>query len=332
MVVIFSEAAFADRKFMLSDFQMSPDGKLVAFQYQHKPQGLHRLGLINLETGALTPIPAPQGKHLGSPSFSYDGKRLAAVIGDNSAFSVSQIVVIDLATIQLTQVTEGREPRYYPVFQPGTDQILYVVGGLGIFYHLRLLNISDHTETTVLEKQDGFLVVISRPSFVTSTEIIFQAIAPSDPELKDAVKQLTESEFAQVSYRLRFGDHPELLFPHVESNRKAFFRPGLSWLSASENGNHVVVVYLSNVEPRTKGVGYNYEIFKLENGKLKQLTNVRSHIQAAHVSYKGSKVAFGSDPKRRREWDLFVLDMKTGKIRATNLLERLAKHPEFAPK
>lgn len=330
IICFFSADASAKGTFMLSDFQISPDGQVVAFQYQDKPQGLHGLGLLNLETGALTRIPSPQGKHLGSPSFSYDGKKLAAVIGENRAFSVSQIVVIDLATLQLTQVTEGRAPRYYPVFQPGTDQILYVVGGLGVSYHLRLLNISDHTETTVLKKQDGFLVVITRPSFVTSNELIFQAISPSDSKMKESVKQLTGSEVAQVSYHLQFGGRPEIYLPQLESKRRRSWEPGMSWLSASENGKEVVVVHLSNVEPRTKGVGYNYELFKLENGKLKQMTNVRSHIQAAHVSYKGSKVAFGSDSKRRREWDLFVLDMKTGIVQATNLLKRLATHPEFA--
>lgn len=102
--------------------------------------------------------------------------------------------------------------------------------------------------------------------------------------------------------------------------------------SASVDGKEIVFVHRSLIEPRTKGVGYNYEIFKLENGKLKALTKLRSHLLSVHVSNDGSTVAFGSDPKRRREWDLFILDMKTGKVRATNLLKRLAKHPDFTPK
>ena len=93
-----------------------------------------------------------------------------------------------------------------------------------------------------------------------------------------------------------------------------------------------MLIHRSLVEPKTNRGTYNYELFKLENGKLEALTNLRSHLLSAHVSLDGSTVAFGSDPKRRREWDLFILDMKTGKIRATNLLKRLAKHPKFSPK
>ena len=105
--------ASAKGKFMLWDFQLSPDGQVVAFRYQDKRQGFLGLGLLNLKSGALSRVPNPPGKQLGFPSFSYDGKQLAAVMGETNSLSSSQVIVIDLATLRITQVTKGRAPRKY---------------------------------------------------------------------------------------------------------------------------------------------------------------------------------------------------------------------------
>jgi Tol biopolymer transport system component len=334
-LVSFCVDTTAKGKPMLSGFSMSPDGKTVAFNYCEGMSERCRLGLLNLATERIVYIPGTDGKFLAQPSFSSDGRRLAAIMGQPTSGQGSHVVVIDLATLEITQLTEGRANRGNPVFQPGTGKILYVeadaVGANLPWFNFRLHNISERTETTILEVKDGFRVGIMRPSFLSPNEIVFGAYTPNEPGLSAAVKQLTGSIHTKIAFRLSFGGRPEIFLPHIEARRKGYYEPGISSISASKNGKDVVLVHLSLVEPRTKGVGYNYELFKLENGELKALTNLKSILLSAQVSLDGSTVAFGSDPKRRREWDLFVLDMKTGSVWETRLLDRLAKHPDFAP-
>jgi hypothetical protein len=55
-----------------------------------------------------------------------------------------------------------------------------------------------------------------------------------------------------------------------------------------------------------------------------------SAADCSHFSYDGSTVAFGVIPKRRlQDLDLFILNVGTGEVRPTRLLEKLAEHPEF---
>lgn len=324
---------FAKGRLMLWNFQLSPDGRTVAFSYCDRNDLHCRLGLLDLRNEKIVRIPAPSGKQLTYPSFSYDGKRLAAVMGDAVKRGPSQIVVIDLATLHITQVTEGRETRHYPVFQPRTNNILYVVGGMGVFHHLRLLNISDRTEAIILDERSGFRVGLDTPYFVGPTEIIFAAIAPADPELVTAVINIGRRKTDLITYRLLFGGRPEIILKQVQGNTEKIGgarRPNISNITASESGKIMVFIDLSATEPYQKGVGYNLDLFKMERGRLTQLTNSRSHLAYAHVSYDGSTVAFGSDPTRRSQFDLFILDMKTGKARPTHLRKRLVAHPEFA--
>jgi Tol biopolymer transport system component len=106
--------------------------------------------------------------------------------------------------------------------------------------------------------------------------------------------------------------------------------PGRSFLSAAKDGKRFVFIAQSQTEPRTPGGAFNFELFLFEGGTVKQLTNVRSHLAHAHISYDGSTVAFGSDPTRSYDFDLFILDLTTGEIRATGLREKLAADAQFA--
>jgi hypothetical protein len=170
---------------MLWGFNMSPDGQTVAFQYCEQKPRYCRLGLFHLATGQIVHIPGPAGKSLEQPSFSSDGRRLAAITGDANSREGSHVVVIDLANLQITQLTEGRADRSYPAFQPGTDNILYVagyvIGATHRYFRLRLYNVSKRTETTILAAKDGFRSGLLRPSFLGSDEVIFGAIAHPIP-------------------------------------------------------------------------------------------------------------------------------------------------------
>lgn len=327
--------AFAREKFLLWGFRMSPDGQTVAFTYCDRNVRHCRLGLLDLTNDRIVHIPAPSGKQLKHPFYSYDGKRLAAILLDAATNGDSQIVVIDPATLQITPVTEGRGIRRFPVFQPGTGNILYVAkaGRPHRFPHLRLLNLSDRTETIILDAKRGFRLAIAAPSFVDPTEIIFDALGPVDPELVIAVENIGRTKSELIIFGLLFGGRTKIILKNLQSRTQkiiGYKRPNISNITASENGKRIVFIDLSTSKPYQIGVGYNRDLFMMERGKLTQITNLRSHLAFPDISYDGSTVAFGADSSRRKQFDLFILDLKTGKLRPTNLRDRLAKHPAFS--
>lgn len=324
---------------ILENFAISPDGRTVAFQYLDQESKRHGLGLLEWETGKLNPIPSSPGTDIGgNPSFSYDGKRLVAMLSGSTS---GEIGIIDLATLQITERAPAGRGWRHPVFQPGTDNILFVTGGPGTRNHLKLVNLSDRTEQTVLEEKDGFRVGILQPSFVSQNEIIFQAISPADTKLTQEVVDISKrpaignGTSVKMVYRLKIGERPEIILKEITAHSARLITapvqlgPRIGSVSASRDGKAIVFTDLSSVEPHTKGV-YNYEIFKLEDGKLTQMTHLLSHLYAARVSYDGSTVAFGVIPKRRvQDVDLFILNVRTGEVRPTHLLKKLAEHPEF---
>jgi len=127
---------------------------------------------------------------------------------------------------------------------------------------------------------------------------------------------------------------PEILFPDLEKSRKQSFEDPFSGLSASRDGQILVGVGLNLTEP-TKGAStYNWEIMRIEpNGRLTQLTNIKGRIAWPHIAYGGSAVAFGNDQEKRDRagrFDLFILELRTNRVIATNLLTRLNADPKFA--
>lgn len=327
---------------MLEDFAISPDGRTVAFQYVDKGSKRHGLGLLEWESGKLTPISSPKGTDIGgNPRFSYDGKRLVAMMSDSTS---GQIVSIDIISQKLTLLARAGRGWNTPVFQPGTDNVLFVDGGPSVrpggHYYLKLLNLLDHTEQTVVEEKDGFRAIF-HPSFVSQSEIIFQARSPADTklvqEVVDLVKRPGANRSADLVYRLSIGARPEIILKEITSHSArdvdstvVKFNPRITSVSASRDGKAIVFIDLSSLTPHTKGAGYNYELFKLENGKLTQMTQLLSLLHVARISYDGSTVAFGKIPERRvQDLDLFILNVLTGEVRSTHLLEKLAERPDF---
>lgn len=189
----------------------------------------------------------------------------------------------------------------------------------------------------MLEEDNGFSWAISRPSFIAPDEVVFAATGPYNGDLRQAVIELGlyGGYLAdQVAYSMRFGELPQVR-PESRHGRPAGNLPGnhpLAQFSASQGGRRFVFVNLSDVEPQTKGVGYNYEIFLSENGRIEQVTNIKSFMASINISYDGRTVAFLANDNRTVDFDLFLLDLETREVRATGLRDRLrarVNQPDF---
>ncbi|MCC7166708.1 MAG: hypothetical protein IT565_03980, partial [Rhodospirillales bacterium] len=97
--------------------------------------------------------------------------------------------------------------------------------------------------------------------------------------------------------------------------------------TASKDGKRIAFIYLSSTAPTIRS--FNYEIYLHEDGKVRQITDLRSLLAWGHISYNGRYVAFGADKTRNRHYDLFILDLDTGIVKPTGLRDRLAADPAF---
>lgn len=263
---------------------------------------------------------------VSGPGWSYDGRKLIGV--RLYAGSGQTIGVLDLETGQVTDMMEKRIGRpkslSFPVFQPGTGKILYVAEKSPTEDYLVLFDPTDGTETTILAPENGFTTIF-RPSFVGRDEIIFEAHFPKNRIVKESVDDVVA--YVQVAYKLKFGGLPEILMPDIQNKQNRPYDT-MNSISATPDGRMAVYIGTSLSNPYT-GSSYNLEIMKIENGKRTQMTDLRNYSSFANVSYDGTAVAFGSDPSRSKCVDLYVLDMKTGKVTQTGLLSRLATDPAF---
>lgn len=300
--------------YQLGFLAVSPNGRIVAFEFRHPTKG-GGLGLLDWRTGRSMRLPQP----VAQPSFSYDGKSLVGIIERG-------IAVVDFATMERAEVINtvqvNNESPHFPVFQPGTGKILYVAGKNADRY-FKLLDPADHSEKVILGPEDGYYTIF-RPSFVGPDEIIFEALSPRNKELGQVVKALAGPGVA-VAYRLRFGGRPEILGRDLQDKTLHPDFHELASLAATPDGKTLVYIGLSATHPYTDRRQYNLEIFRLEDGQPRQMTDLRNFSSFLGLSADGSVVAFGSDPTRSKCVDLAVLDMRAGKVVKTGLLERLAK-------
>ena len=293
------------------------------------------IGLFEWRTGKLTRIPNPPRGQLYQPSFSSDGKRLVVAHGVFDGLFPKSLDILDIATLELSEIAPvDVDPKLYPVFQPGSENVLYVQYNRYLVHQLSLLNLVTHSETTVLDQRHGFITGIERPSFIGPDNIVFQGTGPVNQEQRQATLEFVSDYVSRVSYRLTVGDaQAGFLFPEIQKPHKRRLDQGIASLSANSDGSIIAFAAQPFDTPTNERGEYNYEIFKVENGEVRQLTHLRSYVAYPRISSDGSIVAFGSDPKRVRDGtglDLFVLDMRTNGITATGLRDRLAGNPEFA--
>jgi dipeptidyl aminopeptidase/acylaminoacyl peptidase len=318
----------------LEDFNLSPDGSTVVFQFTRAGRGPAGLGLYDWQSGQLTRIPSEPGQQLRGASFSYDGKRLAAGLWSGNISS--QVAVIELSSMSIEPLTVARIlPKYvvYPVFQPNSRSVLFCDEPYPKPTGLKLLHLDDHKEEVVLSPDDGFFQLF-RPSFVSSDEIYFRATGPHSAALQADTQIAGHSGTGnEFSFRLKFGGLPQRLFAGLEDIESLHPElPGYGGsLSASVNGSVVIGLGLSLEAPKRKDNSFNYEIFQiLPNGSPKQLTNLRGYLGFCKVSYDGSTVCFGLRGGREAPTDLFILSLRSGNVLHTNLRERVAEDPAFA--
>jgi Tol biopolymer transport system component len=324
--MIFSEreALAGQHQLVLQDAVLSPNGALVAFDFCFKSNNECSIGVYDRKLDTFRILEKPKETSLRFPSFSYDGKKIVA-----SSYSLSispqaplmDLVQIDLDNGYFTTVLSDAQYKSYPVFQPATGHILFVSapivrGAKGLASGFKSLALLANGHQRQIAAGEQFLM-LERPSFVSTEEVVFSALSPVRPDLHAAVRTLDKPrrEFTSLGYRLKFGGLADLL--DVSKSRER-----VASVSASRDGRRMVFVDNLPHNPKSEQP-IDYEIFMTEGGKTDRLTSLRTFFNGIHISYDGEYVAFLADHSRSQSFDLYILEISSGRIFDSKLRDRL---------
>lgn len=315
----------------LPDFALSNDGRLLAVSRDGT------IGLLDWRADKLVVLPPSTGvRSMGGPTFSPDGRSLAAVIGHDGEFAI-----FDLATLQATQVHKSDcWFRSSPAFQPDGNAVLYSTGGFPEYFCL--YDFSSRTTSIPLKREDGFYAT-GEPVFVAPNKVLFAGMGPRNSSVASSVESLGASKTSGfVPYHLEIGGMPEIVYPElvrrgVQLTKGMGSGPGS--FAASRNGDRVVFIDRSLTEEDRVARGefgrFRYDLFMIEGGVTRQITHLEAYLARLAISYDGHTVAFGiqststGDPSDARRLDLIIMDLRTNVLTRIDLIARLDAEPRF---
>lgn len=281
---------------------------------------------------------------MGGPSFSPDGRSLAAAISSDAG----NIAIFDLATLQMTGLHRsdcwlGSPPK----FQSDGSAVLFSTGGFP--QYLCLYDLNKRTTSIPLARENGFYAIGSL-GFAEAGKALFVGIGPKNATLASSVESLGVSKTsAFVPYHLGTNGVPEIAYPELVK-RGAKLSKGMAGgpasFAASRNGEKVVFIDRSLTEEdrvaRERAGQFRYDLFMIEGGVTRQVTHLETYLAHLAISYDGHTAAFGIQSRPASEFkdkpsspgrlDLAIIDLRTGVVKRIDLSARLDAEPLFGGK
>jgi hypothetical protein len=118
---------------------------------------------------------------------------------------------------------------------------------------------------------------------------------------------------------------------------------GPTSFAASRHGERILFIDRSLTEEdrvkKERTGPFRYDLFVIEAGVTRQVTHLEGYLGRQAISYDGSTAAFGTyakpstdftyEPAAARIIELSIVDLRTGAVTKTDLVDRLNKDPRF---
>ncbi|MFM9829359.1 MAG: hypothetical protein ACKVOB_11545 [Sphingomonas sp.] len=323
----------------------SPDGRIIAFAYavpsaKGRTRRLTGIGLLDRATGQLQRVPNPGGRQLGYPCFDSAGGRLACLSGATGSSVWKGVAIVDLATLRATEVVvPASASSDHPIervdtaiFQPGSGRLLIARSARYPERVEFLLLDPATTRHQVVLPEARSLARVASTAFLSADEIIFAGVGRMAGRLLQEVQAIGLRETQIVLFRLRFGEEPQVLMPALEAQRQ---RPGagdaFSGTAVSRSGLMLSLTRHDVVGPPPE---YGMQVVRIEPGpqRLELLTATPGRKAYPSIAFDGGVAAFmatADGDANRNNWDLWTLDLRTGRSNNERVLARIVADRRF---
>lgn len=303
----------------------SSDNRLLSFDFCRN-QKCHPV-LMDLHSGEISKIVPPDSDEWWSSGrFSPNDKRLAFVVKRFSENSrLSQLGLYDISTKMLKIHTRSQSLKEFPSFSPDEKRLIFAqsnrerASGHTRFsdWDIFELDIETGQERQLTDYQ---FFSIGKPYYLSDGKnFIFSGEAPTRAEGKTGIttsEDLDKVQRARKDYERKYQDNTIFILGPFENPelRPAFTNgPLTNGPEISRDGKRIAYHGRSEHLNREAGDfstgGFTFDIFMLENGQHRRLTNLKHSLRDYTMSPDGSLIAYTSGPREGGELQLWLLDI-----------------------
>ncbi|OGQ97828.1 MAG: hypothetical protein A2521_08685 [Deltaproteobacteria bacterium RIFOXYD12_FULL_57_12] len=308
----------------------SPDNRLLSYDVCRGKNCY--AGLLDLHASDITKIVPPDPDEWWSSGyFSPSGKYLAFAVkrrSENSRWS--QLGLYDIETASLKKLTQTQSLKEFPSFSPDEKRMIYAQAnserenGKIRFscWDMYELDIDSGQERRLTDYQ---FFLIGRPFYLPDgKQFIFSGEGPSHFLDKVGIE-------ASEAYEKKYQDNTIFILDAKNAELRPVFSNGQLSHSPmiSKDGKRMAYVARSDDLNRLAGestLGYTYDLFMLEDGSHRRLTNLKGPLRSGAMSPDGSLIAYVSESERNGEVQLWILDVSQNQLRKIDIDTLLSKN------
>lgn len=290
--------------------QATPDGNRVVVSGQADGGASYDLFLVDLRDRTYTQLVATADANEEWPCVSHDGAR-TAFVSEPRHSEISSILLMDSVTGRTTQITHDPAPTRAPIFSVDDTYIYFVrptqrrehsLGGITWDqWDLWRVSLRDLQQEQITAQN---YYTMSAPSMSPDGSLVVFAGSAFSTELVTSLFVID----------LRRGGVPEVLIRNGDGIN-------IDWSPVfSPDGK--VVVFCSNRESRKSPFDYELWEMVLETKELRQLTHLRSYLDAPTFVFGGRGIVFVRDDDRSGHYTLSYLDLLSDEVTKLSPLAR----------
>lgn len=330
--------AATKEKIQISDF--SPDGKRLYLDYCDSLNNC-QIGWVDLSSNKVSLFEMKNTKDLvSSPSSSADSRQLAIIIKEAiNNYETSQIGLLDLETNTYRPVTHSSTFKEWPAFSIDGKKIIYAQANRVRESGKTRFSGWDVYETdleTGIERRltEFCFFLIDRTRYLNDNKrFVFSGESPGcnfprpntahhderydyrDYKITQEGKEIYKKLYAANTVFMMTGNEIGLK-PVVMNGEQS----GGSVVSG--DGKKIFFISLTNKIDNSNDFNYHYDVFVIEDGVVRRLTNLNALITGLAVSFHGDQVAYQSDPQRNHNSAIWIMDTVTKTHQKINLGRR----------